>query len=267
MEIMAKVAFFGFYNLRIYWFFSFFSIFPIYFAAAQDILEVDEDYVKEFIYGINLNSNGGRIGGFILKGTKIVRPKVYRSLGLEIMGIKNPKEERFQSPSGNTYIFGKKNYLFSIRPQYGRDIILFRKAPEEGVQVSANFAAGPSIGLEIPYYILYDYGRGSTLFADLRAEAYDPVKHNNQNLIFGPGGFLQGLGESKILVGANAKIGLSLDFGAVRNSITGVEAGFTFEIFDRAPVLVVSPKVGDPPVKNQQIFTATYLTFFFGTRK
>ncbi|MCU0444768.1 MAG: hypothetical protein MUE85_07600 [Microscillaceae bacterium] len=267
MKVPAKIPFFGLSVLKIGLFFIFLSFFSPSSSLAQDLGDLDDDYVREFIYGINLNSNGGLIGGFMLKGTKIVRPKVYRSIGLEIVGVKNPKELHFQSPSGNNFILGKKNYFFAFRPQYGRDFVLFRKADEEGVQVSANFAAGPSIGLQIPYYILYDRSRQGTIFADLRAEAYDPAIHTNINNIFGPGGFLQGLGESKVLVGINAKIGLSLDFGAVRNSITGVEAGFTFEVFDRAPLIMVSPNVRDPAVKNQQFFTATYLTFFFGSRK
>lgn len=234
------------------------------FGQAQDP-ELDEDYISEFIYGVNLNTNGGLLGGFMLKGTKIVKPKVYRSLGLELVGVKNPKEDRFSTPSGNSFIFGKKNYLYSLRMQYGRDIVLFGKAPEEGVQVSANFAAGPSLGFEVPYYVQYAYEGDLN---QIRSEPYDPVKHEFIGYIYAPGGFLQGIGEAKIIPGINAKVGLSLDFGTFRNSISGAEVGFSFEAYTRAPQIMTNPdNSSDLAVKNQQFFTAAYLTFFFGSRK
>lgn len=226
---------------------------------AQELEEVEEDYASEFIYGINLNTLGGLIGGLMFKTTRIVKPKVYRSLGFEIVGIKHPKEIRFQSGlTGNTFLLGKRNYFYSLRLQYGRDFILFRKAAEEGVMVSAIFAGGPSLGLQVPYYITYeDRDRGRVV------EQYDPLIHNNDQNILGTGGFLQGLGETNLLYGLHLKTGISLDFGAFRNSITGLEAGFTFEAFDRIPEILAAPLQAD----NRQIFSAAYLTIFFGSRK
>ena len=40
-------------------------------------------------------------------------------------------------------IFGKSNYLYAIRLQYGRDIILFKKAPQQGVEIKLVTAIGP----------------------------------------------------------------------------------------------------------------------------
>lgn len=223
-----------------------------------------EDHISEFIYGVNLNTNGGFIGGLMIKYSKIRKAKTYDTYGLEIVGIKNPKEVRLQNQiTGNSFIFAKRNYFFSFRPQYGRDFILFRKSSDkgEGVQVSAVFAAGPSLGLQVPYHILYNYNLDATKpDLGILSEQYDPEVHNNPILIEGTGGLFEGLGGTNLLFGINAKAGISLDFGAFRNSVTGVEAGFTFEAFDRAPeIMAFAP--------NEQVFTAAYLTIFFGTRK
>lgn len=249
--------------LPLFIFFVWLSSFNL--AQAQDF-EVDEDYISEFIYGINLNTNGGLIGGIMFKSTKIIKPKVYRSLGLEIVGVKNRKEIRVQSVrTGNTFIPGKINYLYSFRPQYGRDYILFRKAPEEGVQVSANFAVGPSIGLLVPYHILYNFGANE----GARSEQYDPAVHNIGTEILGTGGFLDGLGDSEFLFGGHVKAGISLDFGAFRNSITGIEAGFYLEVFNRKADILDVPPGGDPEleVPNRSAFPGAYINVFFGSRK
>jgi hypothetical protein len=241
--------------------FIFLSLFCISsYTLAQEV-DVPEDYISEIIYGINLNTNGGDIGGVMIKSTKIIKPKVYRSIGLEIVQVKSPKEVRIQNNTGNIFTIGKKNYLYSFRPQYGRDFILFRKAPEEGIQISAVFAAGLSFGLLVPYHVLYNFPNGQIL-----SVAYDPNVHTIDNII-GPGNLLDGVGNSKILLGINAKAGMSLDFGAFRNSISGVEVGFTFEAFTNTPELITSPTPSNPPAPNNQFFTAIYANIFFGSRK
>lgn len=234
-----------------------------FYSTAQDV-DVPEDYISEFIYGININTNGGLIGGLMFKSTKIIKPKVYRTIGLEVVHVKNPKEIRVTSLiTGNSFIYAKRNYLYSFRPQYGRDIILFRKAPEEGIQVSAIFAGGPSLGLVVPYYILYNSPTG------VRSVHYDPNIHTNTNDMLGPGNLLDGIGESKIILGLHAKVGMSLDFGTFRNSISGIEVGVTVEGFGQTPELIANPDTSPTALEapNKNIFTAFYANIFFGTRK
>jgi len=119
------------------------------FAQPQD----SYDYESEFNWGVNKNSSGGLIGGFIFKKAKKLKEGVFQTYGLEIMNVKHPLESRRSSNSGNFFIFGKTNYLYSLRFQYGRDFIIFTKAPQQGVEIKAVFAAGPSIGIVTPYYI------------------------------------------------------------------------------------------------------------------
>jgi len=232
------------------------SFISLFFFFAIQVFAQDEDYDKELTYGINLNTNAGLIGGFMFKYAKRRDEGQFNTLTFELVNIKHPKEMRYPSPiTGNTFVFGKQNYLFSFRMQYGRDIILFYKAPEKGVKVSAVLAGGFSLGIAKPYQILYQYGPN-----DVRSEAYNPDTHRFIDAILGTGGFFEGFGDARFIPGVNAKIGASLDFGTFKNSITGFEAGFNFEAFTEKVILV-------PAASNNQFFTGVYLTIFFGSRK
>ncbi len=235
---------------------------------AQTTDEEDE-YTSEWLFGYYFSSNGGLFGGGIMgKYNRQKTSRMYESFAIDIGHIKNPRELRLQTNSGTSFILGKKNYFYPIRLQYGRDIVLFKKVPEEGVRVTANFSGGPSFGMLAPYYVLYEYG-SSGVSSQVKSEAYDPEKHDF-NKIVGTGSFLQGLSNAKILLGANVRAGVSLDFGAFGNTISGVAAGVMLEAFTQEPEILISPfkKAASPAtIQNQQIFTTAYVCFFFGSRK
>jgi hypothetical protein len=216
----------------------------------------DFDYTKEFIWGINKNTSSGLIGGFIFKHSKAITPKMFRTLGLEIINIKHPKEVRYNSPyTGNFFIWGKTNYLYALRFQYGRDFVLFKKAPQQGVQITGVSAAGPSIGILAPYYIEYLNSNNSAV-----REQYSPEKHNFQNIL-GTGHLFQGLGESKLRIGANVKLGMRFEFGTFKSNVTGFEVGFLVDGYLGNITMV--PKAP----KNSNIYPTSYITLFYGTRK
>lgn len=233
-------------------------------STQAQLLSQEEIYSREFIYGINFNTNGGLIGGLMFKLSTLrntVKMRQYSTFGVEIVNVKHNKESRINSFTGNSYIFNKVNYLYAIRPTYGRDIILFRKAPEEGVQVSAVVAAGVSIGIVKPYHILYQDSQDQSI----NSVAFDPDIHNPTQII-GSGNFLEGFQNAQIVPGLNAKLGFSFDFGAFKNSVTGFEAGFHYEVFTKKIELLRNPSAG-PAIANRQFFSSVYMTIFFGTRK
>lgn len=175
------------------------------------------NYSSEFIYGVNKNTNGGLIGGLIFRYNRLKSDKLIESFGLELSNVKHPKEVRYTTFIGNAYIWGKQNYLYSIRPHYGAEYLLFRKAQRQGVQVSVLGAAGPTLGLVSPYYIEYATGPTSSVRVP-----FDPEIHANQNNILGNGGLLRGLGETQLKIGAHAKAGVNFEFGTFRSNITGI---------------------------------------------
>ena len=135
----------------------------LYFSAyAQREDAGDYEYDREVLFGVNKNTNGGLIGGFVLKMGFRIDDTNFQFFGLDLVNVKDPKEVRYNTVLGNSYIFGKSNYLYSIRPYYGRELIVFKKAPQQGVQVSLLGAVGPSIGIIAPYFIEYAVNRLET---------------------------------------------------------------------------------------------------------
>ncbi len=213
-------------------------------------------YSREFIWGISKNTNSGLIAGGAIKFSRIIKKDYFQTFGLEIVNVKHPKERRIVSPtSGNTFILGKSNYLFSIRPQYGREWVVFKKAPQQGVQVNGILAGGPSIGIVMPYYVQYAETNNKVVNVPYtNSPGFDPGR------IVGSGPFLKGFGESNLAIGANFKASLAFEFGSFKNDVTGFEAGFQLEAFT-SPVEIV-------PVTNpRSIFPSAFIMLFYGSRR
>ncbi|HYG39416.1 MAG TPA: hypothetical protein VD908_12385 [Cytophagales bacterium] len=223
-------------------------------SVAQEENE-EFEYTREFTYGFNFNTNGGLLGGVAIKHSRALNKKSYQSFGLEVVNVKHEKEVRSQSGTGNFFIFGKQNYLYSIRLQYGREIILFRKAPEEGVQINGILAAGPTIGLLAPYYIRYGFTSD-----DVRVVKYDPQETPDKIKTYGTGGILQGLDESQVKIGLNLKAALSFEFGTFKSSVAGFEAGFLVEGFPEKINLM-------PTAEKRAVFTSAFFTLYYGKRR
>ncbi|WP_255474228.1 hypothetical protein [Pontibacter qinzhouensis] len=226
---------------------------------SQAVAQTDEDFNNELSYGINFNSNGGLIGGLFIRSSYFKKDRLYRFGAIEIVEVKHPKENRWYSVNtGDFFIYGKQNYLFVVRPQYGMEYILFRKAAESGVQVNAVGAIGPSLGLQVPYYIRYNYSQSG--FEDIRTEQYNPVIHGDRNSIYGSANVFTGLGETRLTPGLHFKAGLSFEYGRYRESVTGIEVGFLVEHYFKRPVII-------PDAQNFNTFPSVYLNIYYGTRK
>jgi hypothetical protein len=223
-------------------------------AQTQDSYE----YNSEFTWGINKNSAGGLIGGFTFKQAKRINERVFATYGLEIMNVKNPQEVRISAfETGNFYTFGKSNYLFAFRFQYGRDLVLFTKAPQQGIEIKAVLAAGPTIGIVAPYYIERKTGSQFNTIS----EQYDPNNplHSYGNIL-GTGYLFEGLGDSKIQLGGNIKLGVNFEMGVVKSQVTGFEVGVLIDAYFKEVVLM-------PRAQNQAVFPTVYFTLFYGSRK
>lgn len=219
-------------------------------AQTQD----SYDYQSEFTWGINKNTFGGLIGGFTFKKARKLNERLLETYGLEIMNVKHPLEVRQPSQySGNSFIYGKTNYLYAFRFQYGRDLILFKKAPHQGVEIKAVSAIGPTIGVIAPYYIERATQGFTTVF-----EPYTPAI--NVSEIFGPGRLFQGVGESSFKLGANAKAAINFELGTIKSQVTGFEAGFLLDVYTSEVELV-------PSARNYSVFPVLFFTLFYGGRK
>lgn len=214
----------------------------------------DYEYSTEMIWGITKATNSGLIGGFMFKYAKELKEDRFHGAMIEIVNVKHPQEQKyFASESGNMFIWGKEHYLYSLRLSYLREYTFFKKAAQQGVQVSGILAAGPTLGFEAPYYVEKRKGQFTV------KEQHDPVNDQFSNIL-GTGNILQGVGESSVVPGLNLKVGMAFEFGAFKSNVVGVEVGFQCDFFTREIILM-------PTTDNSSYFPSAYATLFYGSRR
>jgi hypothetical protein len=224
---------------------------------AQDSEDEDEGYQTDFLYGVNFNTNGGLFGGLVFRYSTVIDDKMKQTFGLEIVNVKHPKEIRTQSSAnGSNFVLGKSNYLFVIRPQYGRELLIFRRAPEEGIRISAIGAIGPSLGIIKPYYVLVQPTGGDPIIEQYNP--YSPNQTNPQNILGATK--LTRFDGTQLGVGFNVKAGLSFEIGGFRTSATGFEVGGMFEAFTKKIIII-------PLAENRSTFASVYLNIFFKSKR
>jgi hypothetical protein len=250
-------------------------------SSGQSVFE--DDFTKEYSFGINLNTNGGFPSGISFKYGKITdNARVNTTYAIEIVGVRHPQEYKFSGVNfmnSQSFVRAKQNYLHTLRLQFGKDGILFRKAAQEGVQVNAVFAGGLSLGFLKPYMIRYNVSPNAGLadnLEDIPFYSYnfeDAAEFQSlygvplsEDRIIGRGAFFSGFDGLQVVPGINAKIGLAFEVGAFKTNLTGIEAGFTFETFAKKMPIMNVNSVPDK-MKNYSTFAAMYISFFFGTRR
>ncbi|WP_109832979.1 hypothetical protein [Reichenbachiella versicolor] len=217
------------------------------FAIAQS--DGNYDYTKEFVWGVNKNTRGGLIGGFIFKWSKSRGEKQFSTFGFEMVNLKNPDEVKLSTGFGQ-FIPLKTNYLYPVRFQFGRGHILFKKTPSKGVQINVDYAGGPSIGVVAPYYVTNDQG-----------ESYHFRPGDDYREVISTGYPFEGLFESELTAGFNLKASLSFEMGAFKSNVTGFEVGTLFDYYFREVELMVDSD------KNTKFYPTLFITFFYGKRK
>lgn len=232
-------------------------------SFSQKIEEDTGIDAKTLSYGLTTNNYTSLLGGVVLRNSFPVSKRknklVNRYLAVEAVNLKNPREESILSAYGSKFVYGKTNYFFSIRPQYGREYYFFEKADENSVGFSVIVAGGPSIGLSKPYYIKYTNQKGDSP----QTVAYNPDIHTNTSYIIGAGSIFQNMFTGlKFVPGVHAKIATNIDISTFNNNVTGVELGTLWEVFAKQPEILAT-KFSD----NPQTFATLYLTLYFGNKK
>ncbi len=239
---------------------SFLLTLPVFAQREGEI-----DYEKEFLGGINFNTNAGLIGGFMLRYTRLVKDSKtqFHNFGLSLDIIKHPKEIRYASQqSGGSFIAYKENHLVVVRPTYGREFVLFHKGNEDGVQLDFILNGGISFGILTPYYIEYQTGPNVTTI-----EPYNPNTTQNISNVINSESYTTGFSHSKVVPGIHLKTGFSFEYGHFSNKVTGLEAGFLFEGFTQKMVMMAAPVSSGGSFHNNQFFSSVYLIVFYGARK
>lgn len=214
-------------------------------------------YKNSVFGGPLIHTNGW--GGFIAFGKGKTAFK-YRILQFDVVGMKHPKEIKSYNSleDSRSYIFGKLNSMFVIRPTYGRRIISFDKIRKSGVSVGYSYRFGPSLGFTKPVYLqiaVPDQIRTESVIV----EKYDPTTHNESDII-GRAGFLKGFDEIKLHPGITATLAANFEYASERAAIRGIEVGAVVDYYPLEPIEIMAF------ADNYQWFVNFYVSLQFGKK-
>ncbi len=229
-------------------------------------------YNKELAFNLRLHTNGWAFGANIGKIESYYKTKFFN---IEIGELKHPKEYRhsfdypnqFSGRTSKSFIFGKQNNLYAIRAGMGVKRYYSEKAKRRGVAVGVSYEAGPTLGLQKPYYL--DFWRaqdGSASNIVIVSEKFDGTNADdflNINRIYGASGFTRGFREIRPIPGVHGKLSVHFDWGAFDEFVKAFEAGIMVDVFFKTvPILVEDVEFAE----NRPYFVNLYLTLQLGKR-
>ena len=188
-----------------------------------------------------------------------VTGKRKRLFEIEMANMRHPKEEKKKNDGQRSYFYGKLNNLLMVRFGYGYQQTLYRRAERKGLEVRMVYAGGPSLCFSKPVFLVVSYQ--DTLFGGgvlTKTVAYNPAQDNIVNIL-GRAPMFYGLQDTKIIPGLYAKLGFSIEYGELRNSIKAVEVGVIVDYFPQSAPLMAY-------VTPEKFFVTLYLGFHFGKR-
>jgi hypothetical protein len=215
---------------------------------------------KQWSLGIMTNTNG--FGLKFRKGHNLTALNQFM-WEIELASYKSAKEVRTINPyysNSKSYIYGKLNYLYFLSGGIGSQHIIARKPYWGGIQLSALYYGGVSIGITKPVYlyIVHLTGSGADLSYEVQLEKFNPDIHNLEN-IYGRGSYLSGILNLKVYPGAYVRGGLDFEFGTKYRSIKALEVGAQLAYSPiPIPIMAYNP--------SQNFFLTLYLSFSMGKR-
>ncbi len=233
-----------------------------FFALSLSAQEHDQDdnttlMRRDFTVGLNFNANGGATGwglGFDYGFQKTYKYK--NIIGFTLTNIRHEKEYKIYGALSNSkgYYFGKLQSVVAFRPTYGGKLLLFPAKRENGIEISAKWSLGPTIGLVKPIYLKIEKFNAPSI-----DEKYDPSIHNLGN-ITSRSPWYKGLGESQFRFGAFGKFGLDFNFANERTSISGGEVGLMMDYFIGDEIEILHNN------DNSNLYASIYLQFNIGQK-
>jgi hypothetical protein len=220
-------------------------------------------YGHEFDVGGRLNTNGWSAYLEYEKRSSEVASTMFQ---LEFGEIKDPKENKTARQSnyygfgysGHAYVYGKENIFYQAKLGMGQRRIIGGKGNKNGVEVSAVYLGGLSLGLVKPYYLqLTDSSAGGSSY-----QKYSPSNANdflNPNNIVGGPGLGKGWSEVKVVPGLYARLGMRFDWAEFNEFVSALEVGVDAEYYGKkVQIMVENPA--------RQFFYGAYVSLVFGKR-
>jgi hypothetical protein len=217
-------------------------------------------YRKEMAGGVTVHGDGW---GLNFVHSKHITARERRVLGVEVVGMKHPKEIKSFNPyyeDSRGYFYGKQNSMLVVRPTFGRKIQLTDKIRQRGVEVNLIWGVGPSLALLKPIYL--QIGKPDNFpYQAIATEKYDPNTHGVQN-IYGRASWFTGVGEMSILPGAFGRFGFNFEHSGQASGIKALEVGVSMDAYART-VPIMAEVEG---IENKQFFLQFYFALQFGKK-
>ena len=207
---------------------------------------------NELTFGGIIHTRSGFLGGVSSKYAKPINKEWAQFYSLEIVNVRHPKELRIPTQYSGTFILGKSNYLFNIRPQFGLEKAIFKKDPSEGVRVSIIGAAGPTLAVVKPYLVEYLVDNETSVKEQFNKDIV-------LSSIVGGAGWYTGFGQSKFVPGGNVKLSMAFEYSTFKKRISTIETGFIYE-------QLASKVELNPFVSSESSFFIAFIALNFGKK-
>lgn len=234
------------------------------FGQTQEATIFDESviiYDRSVYGGAVLHTSGWGVNVSFTKNKGAFKSRLFQ---IDVVGMKHPKEVRSFNPyfeDTRSYIYGKLNNFFIIRPTIGKKYLKFDKIRKSGVAIGYNWRFGPSLGFTKPVYLEIGIPQEGSQFniIDVIVEKYDPELHLPDNIL-GRASGLRGFDELGLQPGIHAAFGLNFEYDPEREGVKGIEVGATVDYypFDEVEIMAFS--------QNKSLFFNFYISLQFGTK-
>ena len=204
-----------------------FLLTSVLFAFSQNPESAEKSalYKYERAGYLMFNTNGW---GFGIKYNKFKDGFNKRTFDYSFSSIRSPKQVRRQSGfyNGQSYFYGKENFFYLLRANYGRQKLITTKPYWGGVEMRYYLQGGFGLGLAKPVY-LYIYNQDYT---QLLLEKFDPLQHDWSD-IQGAAPFAKGFDEITFHPSISLKASLDFEFGAYDQRTKNLEVGIKYDFF------------------------------------
>ncbi len=211
--------------------------------------------------GLNAHTNAGLIGGFSFKKAWGNNVQKLNFWSIDLIKTEDYREFTLFDANSNISIKdGKINYLYTIRPSFGKEFVLLKKGPEGGTQLKGVLSTGPSIGLLSPYFVnVTSKASGYASIEAIKMKDFYSNSNAVTQYIVGEAGMFRGISESSLQPGWHGKAGILMEFNSVKRNYLAIEFGFVADTYFKPIEMLIQN-----PGRNS--FSSAYLTFYLGKK-
>ena len=218
--------------------------------------EIDEQDVialrNERTFGLLLTSNGWAVNFRYAQRRDGFRKKLYT---IDLAELKHDKEIKSSNPyyaSSSRYVYGKSNFVITLRGGLGMQKEFISKRDKGGISIRYFYTYGPSLAFMKPIYYEILHSNPPVV----KDEKFDPDLHQLGNII-GKASISKGLDEIKVSPGAFLKAGLTFEFSKEDKKFNAFEVGAMVEGYIRK-IDIISTEA------PQYHFISLFVSYRFG---